>query len=122
MKKLTFFALFFISGVLIAGHGWERVNYMQSTIFSTQITVNNKPLSNTDMLGAFVGNECRMIAPIFIVDNKSYVSSVIHGDVPETVEFRIWIQQKDTVIVVPQKITTIPGENLLDYSINVVMK
>ena len=122
MKKILFFILFLSAGTIIAGHGWERVNYMQSTIFSAQITINGQPASQGDAVGAFVNEECRMIAPVFISDNKSYVSSVIHGDKAEEVEFRIWIQKIDSVIIVPTKVNTQPGGNLLDYKINIVMK
>lgn len=106
---------------MFAGHGWQRINYMQSTIFSAEVIINNMPAKQGDVVGAFINNECRMIAPIFIVNNKSYVSSVIHGENQEQAEFRIWIEKKDSVIIVPQKITTIPGGNLLNYEIKVVM-
>jgi len=121
MKKILFFTFFLISSLLFAGHGWERINYMQSTIFSSEVTVNGKPASQGDVIGAFVGNECRMIAPIFMVDNKSFVSSVIHGDKVEDVEFKIWIHAKDKVYAIPQKVKTAPGGNLLNYSLKAVI-
>lgn len=121
MKKILFFTFFLISSLLFAGHGWERINYMQSTIFSAEVTINGVPASEGDVIGAFVGNECRMIAPVFMVDNKSFVSSVIHGDKKEEVEFRIWVHKNDKIFVVPEKVTTIPGGNLLNYPLKIVI-
>lgn len=117
MKNIVLFILMIASGTIFAQQGWQRINYMQSTIFSAEVTINNSPLSAGDKVGAFVKNECRMIAPIILLDNKTYISSVIHGDVPEEVEFRIWIQNKDSVITVPQKVMTKPGGSILNYQI-----
>jgi hypothetical protein len=94
MKKIIILLLIAVSSLVYADHGWERVNYMQSTIFSAEVTVNNKPALADDVVGAFVNNECRMIAKVFMVGDKAYVSSVIHGDSPEQVEFRLWLHQK----------------------------
>lgn len=122
MKKIIIVLLLIASYVVMADHGWERVNYMQSTIFSAEVTVNNTNASEGDMVGAFVNNECRMIAKVFMVGDKAYVSSVIHGDAQEEVEFRLWLHQKDTVIVSPQKVATTPGGSLLHFSLAFVIK
>lgn len=122
MKKIIIAVLLVTSYVVMADHGWQRVNYMQSTIFSSQITVNNTPASAGDMVGAFVNNECRMIAKVFMVGDKAYLSSVIHGDAVEQVEFRLWLHQKDSIIVSSKTVTTIPGGSLLDFSLPFVIK
>jgi hypothetical protein len=122
MKKIIILLLIAVSSLVYADHGWERVNYMQSTIFSAEVTVNNKPALADDVVGAFVNNECRMIAKVFMVGDKAYVSSVIHGDSPEQVEFRLWLHQKDSIVVSPQKVATTPGGSLLHFSLNFVMK
>jgi len=117
MKKLTLIIFLFFSASLFAGHGWQRINHMQSTIFSASVTVNGQQAKPGDVLGAFVNNECRMIAPIFLKNDSSYVSSVIHGDVPETVEFRLWVQEKDSILIVPKTITSKPGGDILLHKI-----
>lgn len=121
MKKIIIALLLIASYVVMADHGWQRVNYMQSTIFSAEVTLNAIPAKQGDVVGAFVQNECRMIAPIFIVDNKAYVSSVIHGDAQEQVEFRLWMHQKDSVVVLSKTVTTSPGGSLLNYLLPFVL-
>lgn len=116
MKQLTILLLF-ISSVVQAQHGWERTNYMQSTIFSAQVIINGKQATASDTVAAFVGNECRMIAAVFMVDGKSYVSSVIHGDVPEEVEFRLWQHAHKSAIVLPESHKTAPGGSMLNYTL-----
>lgn len=86
---------------------WTRVNYTSSTAFIGIIKINDYDkdfpvvVEAGDFIGAFVGDECRMVAEVFEYNDELYVSSVIQGgDVadmkgtvvsdPEEVEFRVW--------------------------------
>ncbi len=122
MKKLIVILLMTISTLLFAGHGWERVNHMQSTIFTAHVNLNGEKILPENMIGAFVGKECRMISPIIINNDSSFVSSVIHGDVAEEVSFKLWLAEKDTIIQSTQTVTSKPGGSILYYDINFVIK
>ena len=119
IKKLLVITCILISSSILADHGWQRVNYMQSTIFTAAIHVSDSSAHVGDVLGAFVSGECRMIAPIFIHNDTSYVSSVIHGDKPDSVYFKLWLKNTDTIINIPQATILKPGGSILYYSINI---
>lgn len=96
---------------------WKRVNHIGSTIFTGVISIDGKPAPATAYVGAFVGSECRMIAPIIMSNDTAYVSSVIHGDTPENVLFKIWTapgQEKSNT----SKMQTKPGESILMHRID----
>lgn len=93
---------------------WTRTNYTSSTAFIGIVKIND--YDNTfpitveagDYIGAFVGEECRMIAEVFSYDNKLYVSSVIQGgdasdmtgstSDPEEVEWKVWDNSANKLI------------------------
>lgn len=122
MKKIFKILLFFIvlSGfgfVSQSGPNWVRTNYMESTIFSGIVTINDKPASPDDYVGAFANNECRMIAKVFLNNDSSYVSSVIHGEKVEEITFKVWIASENKEYVIPQKIQSKPGDNIYLHKI-----
>ena len=74
----------------LAGHGWKRVNYTQSTIFTAVVTVNEKPAQAGDVVGIFVDGECRMLSTVFILNDTAFISSVLHGNKPEKTVIKYW--------------------------------
>lgn len=121
MKKLI--ALLFISlpAYLCAQHGWERVNYTQSMLFSAEVQIGKKNAQMGDVVGAFIDGECRMIAPVIITNNKSTVSSVIHGDFneeldeAEEIEFKLWQNKNNTILTAEETAEMQPNGILHDY-------
>lgn len=93
---------------------WTRTNYTSSTAFIGIVKINE--YDNTfpitveagDYIGAFVGEECRMIAEVFSYNGKLYVSSVIQGgdasdmtgstSDPEEVEWKVWDNSANKLI------------------------
>ena len=67
-----------IAAKAFAGHGWSRVNYTNSTIFTGIITVNDLPADSGDAIGIFVNGECRMVSTVKVIDGVAYVSAVLH--------------------------------------------
>lgn len=115
MKKFSIIlsALFLIGSLSIyASHNWKRINYMGSTVFSAYVTINGKPAKKGDVVGAFAGDECRMIADVFINNDTAYVSSVIHGIKKETIVFKVWIQEEDSSYTVKETIQSNPGGSI----------
>jgi hypothetical protein len=80
MKKIIVLMFVCLPAYVCAQHGWERVNYTQSMLFSAEVQVGKRNAQTGDIVGAFIDGECRMIAPVIAVDGKSTVSSVIHGE------------------------------------------
>lgn len=94
LKRSIILSTICLIAILSFGNpNWKRVNHISSTIFTAIITVDGKPAPSTAFVGAFKDGECRMIAPIRINNDTAYVSSVIHGDVPETMSFKIWLSE-----------------------------
>ncbi len=93
---------------------WTRVNYTSSTAFIGIVKINqydkNFPITVEagDFIGAFVGDECRMVAEVFTYNGGLYVSSVIQGgdiidmtgstSVPEEVEWKVWDNSANKLI------------------------
>jgi len=107
-----------ISGIVLAGllsfskPSWKRINHISSTIFTASVFVDGKPAPKEAYVGAFYNGECRMIAPIIFNNDTAYVSSVIHGDMPEDMQFKLWLSEgneKDC----KKTIKTKPGESIL---------
>ena len=115
---------------------WTRVNYTSSTAFIGIVKINDydntfpMTVSEGDYIGAFVGDECRMIAPVFSYDGKLYVSSVIQGgemtdmtsstaSEPEEVEFKVWNHTTNKLVDAQVKGTlfTKSAGEIFDYEI-----
>jgi len=113
MKILGISFLLFCSFIVAtAGPNWERVNYRNSTVFSGIVTINGKPAAVGDIVGAFVGNECRMIATVFIHNDSTFVSAVIHGEMVETISFRIWVKSENKEYNLKETVLSKPGDGL----------
>ncbi|MBR5433382.1 MAG: Ig-like domain-containing protein [Bacteroidales bacterium] len=130
-----------IGVLLLATYGyadptWTRVNYTSSTAFIGIVKINDydntfpMTVSEGDYIGAFVGDECRMIAPVFSYDGKLYVSSVIQGgemtdmtsstaSEPEEVEFKVWNHTTNKLVDAQVKGTlfTKSAGEIFDYEI-----
>jgi len=110
IKKIVFVILSIIC--LSAGPNWERVNYRDSTVFSGIVSLKGKAVKAGDMVGAFVGNECRMTATVFLNNDSSYVSAVIHGEKPETISFKLWTKSDNKVYDLKETVMSKPGDGL----------
>ncbi len=136
--KRTFsvaFATLFSVSVFASDPTWTRVNYTSSTAFIGTVKINEYDatfpivVEEGDFIGAFVGDECRMVAQVFAYDGKLYVSSVIHGgdasdmtgstSEPEEVEFKVWDNSASKLInhTVKGTLMTQSAGEIFDYII-----
>lgn len=101
MKKLAIllFTICVGLGSALAQHGWTRVNYPSSTIFTGIVTINGATIdAGAGYVGVFVGDECRMISEVKVTQidgaDVSYVSAVVHCSdslkVPEEVKIKFY--------------------------------
>ncbi|MCQ2959276.1 MAG: Ig-like domain-containing protein [Bacteroidales bacterium] len=131
----TLIAVVFSVTIAFSAPTWTRVNYTSSTAFIGKVMINyyDKTFPITvevgDYIGAFVGDECRMVAEVFSYKGGLYVSSVIHGgeaadmqtptSTPEEVEFKVWDKSADKLVdatVLGTLFTKSAGE-IFDYEI-----
>ena len=122
MEKFTKALLVTTSLVLtfsaFAGHGWKRVNYTNSTIFTGVVTVNGQPAQNGDVIGIFVKGECRMIATVFTQNDSAFVSAVLHGEKVDSATIKYWSSAEDKIYDVDDTIITNPAGEIQRYPIN----
>jgi hypothetical protein len=120
MTKKLFIGVFLLICIgAFAQHQWKRTNYRNSTIFSATVWINGQPASQGDVVGAFVNDECRMIANVFLNNDTAYVSSVIHGETTEDIEFRIWEKSENKIHTVPEKTKSKPGDSIFLLKLDV---
>jgi hypothetical protein len=116
IKNIAFVLLSIVS--LAAGPNWERINYRDSTVFSGIVTLDGKPVTAGDMVGAFVDQECRMTATVFKNNDSSYVSAVIHGEKPELVSFKLWLKAENKVYDLKEKVMSKPSDGIYLYHLD----
>ena len=117
-KLILFSTLLTFAFNALAGHGWSRVNYTNSTIFTGVVTVNGVPAADGDVIGIFVNGECRMISTVFNQDGKAYVSAVLHGEKVETATIKYWSLKENKIYDVDTSIQTSPSNEILELPIN----
>lgn len=121
-KCLTFLSLCFPL-MVSAQAGWSKVSYSQSMFFSAEVLIGKKPAKQGDEVGAFIDGECRMVAPVLVINGKSTISGAIYGDVneeleePEEVEFKLWREKNNTILNTKQRVEMKPGTVLHGYTL-----
>lgn len=105
---LLLFTILFAFNFAFATPDWKRTNYTQSSTFTATVEINGTYAEAGDIVGIFVGEECRMIAEVFINDGVAYISSVLHGETQETATVKLWIAAEDKIIEGEQNISTKP--------------
>lgn len=90
MKILSIALGLAIATATTAAPNWKRVNYTKSTIFNATVTFDGQPAEPGDIVGVFVNNECRMIAPVKFEGTTSYVSAVVHSESAEQTAIKLY--------------------------------
>ncbi len=112
MKNIIIIIFISLTFYCLADPDWEIVVYTNSTVAYSRVTIDDIPAATGDILGAFIENECRGIAEIFISDGEAYGIMNIQGDIPEQVSFQVWDQSIDTICSVEYITTTQPGDDI----------
>lgn len=102
----------------IAAPNWHPVNYTNSTTLYATVEVEGHTLSANDVVGAFVNGECRAVQNIVIYDSQEFVSMVIQGEIVETINFKIWIEQIDSIFETQTTVESNPGNVIGSYPSN----
>jgi agmatine/peptidylarginine deiminase len=95
---------------------WEPVTYSndRATLYAT-ITINNSPATAGDMVGAFVGTECRGTATVQVNGRASFVLMEIEmAQTNEVVSFKVYDISNDVVYPADYSTTANPGDTIGD--------
>jgi hypothetical protein len=113
LKSVLYIATLVATVNAFAGHGWNRVNYTNSTIFTGVVTVDGIPAESGDVIGIFVKGECRMVSTVFVQNGNAYVSAVLHGEKIDTATIKYWSAKQDKIYDVDTTIATSPSNEIL---------
>ncbi len=91
---------------------WEPVVYPTNpaTVYAV-VTIDNIPAQLNDMVAAFVGEECRAIGEIVLIDRAvAYTTLVVNlASDDEVVSFKIYAHATDTIYPVPEELPVESG-------------
>lgn len=119
MKILSFALGLAIATAATAAPNWKRVNYTKSTIFNATVTFDGQPAEPGDIVGVFVNNECRMIAPVKFEGATSYVSAVVHTETVEPTSIKLYRVSDGKVYDADSSFSTIVHGQILAFPIRV---
>jgi hypothetical protein len=97
---------------IYTGPGWQLVVYTNSTIAYSVVTLDDEPAGGNDLVGAFVGDECRGIGEIAIAGGVSFSSFLIQGESIETVHFKLYSAEDEAIYDILYTTQTNPGGDL----------
>ena len=118
-----------VTVTIVPGPSWNVVVYTNNCPAIIILTYDDlPPLTTGDLVGAFVGDECRGFATVMEYEDDFYALFNIQTEIAETVTFKVW--QANTGITfeneqVPYTIETEPGEDLGSFDnplpVNVIL-
>jgi phosphate transport system permease protein len=91
---------------------WQVIEYSSSTKIYCEITIEGACASQGDEVAAFIDDECRGIATVFIKDDKAYAELEIAGNKPETAKFAVFDSAEQRVLGSNTSIVTQPGTKI----------
>ena len=102
------------------GPDWKPVIYTNSTTVYGEVTINNLPAQQGDIVGAFVNGECRGREKVIINNETAYITMLIQGEAAEVVTFQIWQNASDKELLVPRQLQSDPGGTIPLTNINAI--
>ncbi len=113
MKRFLYFIFTFLAVIsMYAQPNWTPVNYTNSTTAYGIVTIDGLPAASGDKVGSFVGSECRAVGNITINAGTAYVTLIIQGEQVETVSFKVWQANTNTILNVVFTTQTSPGNTI----------
>ena len=91
---------------------WKVVTYTNSTTAYGIVTNGASSASEGDIVGAFVGNECRASGNVVISEGNAYITLIIQGETIENVNFKLYDVSKDMVLDIQNTYQTDPGSTI----------
>jgi PKD repeat protein/C1A family cysteine protease len=91
------------------GPDWTPISYTNSTVAYGIVTIDGIPAQIDDKVGAFVNNQCRGFGNIIISNGVAYTTMIIHGDLAESVQFKIWDASQNKIFPNVLTVMSNPG-------------
>ena len=84
--------------------------YSSSLSLVSEFYLNEEVFDSQNIVGAFVGEECRGVSTVAAYgDGYVYLITIYGNTAGETVTFRAWVAEEDAVVDVEESITFTPG-------------
>jgi len=101
---------------------WEPVIYPNnSAVLYGYIQIDGVPADENDVIGAFVGEECRGTGSVSIHQNTAYITLVINvAENSEIVSFKLYDADEDNIITLNNTIELNIGETIGSYPDNLI--
>jgi hypothetical protein len=109
MKYYISILLLFALKMAVSQPVWNVVDYTGSTTAYFVLTIDGETAEENDLLGAFVGDECRGIGEVIVNEGSAYVAMQIQGNTAEKISFRVWDEPETVELYVTTTITSNPG-------------
>ena len=105
-------ALFCLPAVYAEAPDWsvDVEEYSSSLSLVSEFYLNEEVFDSQNIVGAFVGEECRGVSTVAAYgDGYVYLITIYGNTAGETVTFRAWVAEEDAVVDVEESITFTPG-------------
>ena len=111
MNKITLTSILFLfsSLLIFAQPNWEPVIYTNSTTAYATVKIDGSAATESDIVGAFVGSECRAKGEVVINAGVAYTTLLIQGEQVEEVGFKIYDASADEIYNVDYTTQSSPG-------------
>ena len=104
--------LFCLPAVYAEAPDWsvDVEEYSSSLSLVSEFYLNEEVFDSQNIVGAFVGEECRGVSTVAAYgDGYVYLITIYGNTAGETVTFRAWVAEEDAVVDVEESITFTPG-------------
>ena len=105
-------ALFCLPAVYAEAPDWsvDAEEYSSSLSLVSEFYLNQEVFDSQNIVGAFVGEECRGVSTVAAYgDGYVYLITIYGNTAGETVTFKAWVADEDAVVDVEESITFTPG-------------
>ena len=103
---------FIVEGGECTGPNWSPVIYTNSTTAYGKVEINGISATSGDIVGAFVGDECRAVGNVVANEGEAFVTLLIQGESVETVSFKIFDSSECEILNVSYSTQTNPGNTI----------
>lgn len=120
MRQILTIVASLISASLVAQPAWDKVYHETSMVFTGIVTINGQEAATTDLVGIFVGDECRMAVPVFMRNDTAMVSAVVqYGAAQERASIRYWNSRTNTIYDVDTTFEIVRHGELKNFPIEI---
>jgi len=91
---------------------WDPIVYKHSTTIFGRVAINGMLAEDGDIVGAFIGGECRGRQEVILENGTAYVSLLVNGEIEEMIDFKVWDVSEDEIYELDFGIMSDPNDIL----------